>query len=123
MKKGTNAAARISFGVVLAVSLSITAPAWAHHRADHAGGPQPISTPTDDPTTPPPSPEPSETPTTSPMVPTVPKPFLPPSGNDDPNCVGNALYAANPIKAGGLGPGLNPFAPATGALMLVYCAL
>lgn len=114
-------AAQITLGVVVTTSLALAAPALAHHRADHSGG-QPSTSPTDETTTAPPnSPEPSGSPATIPTVPPLPKPTVPPLGSDDPNCIPNALYAANPIKGGGMGPALNPFAPISGALMLVRC--
>lgn len=118
--KAKKVVARITLGMVVVASLALAGPAFAHHRTDHTGGPQPTMSPT---ATPPPSPEPSESPNTLPTVPPLPKPTVPPLGSDDPDCVSNALYAANPIKAGGLGPAVNPFAPATGALMLVFCVI
>src|SRR5688572_28932079 len=69
--KSERIAARITLGVVVVLALALAAPASAHHRTEHTGGPQPSSPP---PTTAPPtSPEPTDSPSTIPTIPPVPE--------------------------------------------------
>ena len=73
MNKIQTTAARITLGLVVVATLAVAAPALAHHRVDHAGGPQPAESPTTTPPTETPgsvSPSPSDSPV--PAVPDVP---------------------------------------------------
>lgn len=114
-------ASRVTLGVVVVASLSLAAPALAHHQEGHGGG-RPAGDPTTAPptTAPPTSPEPTESPNTIPTVP--PLPTVPvPDGNVDPNCIGDALDAAQPLRI--IEGSLRPFAPLNGAVMLVFCVI
>ena len=118
MNNSRKRAARFTLGLTLIASLALTAPAWAHHRPDHTGGPQPTASPTETVTPPPTSPEPSQSPQPSPTLPPLPQPTY------DPYCMQQAMYELNPYGGmGNHGPILDPLGSVSGAAMLVFCVI